>query len=258
MRRLERAGRRVSRQSRWQSPRLLPAPPTGAVSTVRVRSRRSGRRMSRRNSFMRSCTMRPSRMCTATSAIAAASALWVAITTAAPNSSAARRSSREPGRRWRCRDCRWARRRPGWRGLHQRPGDSDPLHLPAGELVGQAPVLSSRPTQRRRSRAVLARILRAGQQQRQFHVFERRERGQQLEELKNEANFVPAQSRSDRRRRDRQYPARQRTSPVVGKSIAPQRFSRVVLPQPLRPSRAVTWPAAQSSETPRRASTPPG
>src|ERR1700691_2624351 len=39
--------------------------------------------------------------------------------------------------------------------------------------------------------------------------------------------------------------------------MAPQRVRRVVLPQPLRPRRAVTRPAAHSRETPRRASTPP-
>ncbi len=39
------------------------------------------------------------------------------------------------------------------------------------------------------------------------------------------------------------------TSPLVGKSMAPARFSRVDLPQPLRPARAINSPGAPSSET---------
>ena len=38
------------------------------------------------------------------------------------------------------------------------------------------------------------------------------------------------------------------TSPAVGKSMAPARLSRVVLPQPLRPTSAVTVPASAASE----------
>ena len=81
-------------------------------------------------------------MRTRTSAIAAASALWVAITTAAPNSSAARRMQSQDG------IAAGGIEVPGGlvgnqnrRVVHQRAGDCDALHLPAGELIGQRPDL---------------------------------------------------------------------------------------------------------------------
>src|ERR1700722_9568053 len=46
-----------------------------------------------------------------------------------------------------------------------------------------------------------------------------------------------------------------RTSPEVGKSIAPARFSSVDFPHPLRPTNATNAPAGISSETPSTART---
>ena len=77
--------------------------------------------------------------------------------------------------------------------MDQRAGDGHALHLAAGELVGQARGLlfeshPAEPVARRFGGSWCAR-----QQERQFHVFERGERGKQLEELEDETYACAAQ-----------------------------------------------------------------
>ena len=75
----------------------------------------------------------------------------------------------------------------------------------------------------------------AGQQQRQFDILQHGERGQQLKGLKDEADALAAQGGQFALREGAVARPSISTSPAVGKSIAPARFSSVLLPQPLRP-----------------------
>ena len=47
-----------------------------------------------------------------------------------------------------------------------------------------------------------------------------------------------------------------RTSPAVGRTRPPMILSSVVFPQPLGPSRLLSWPGGIRRSTPRSASTP--
>ena len=93
------------------------------------------------------------------------------------------------------------------------------------------------------------------EEQGKFYVFDGREGVEELERLKNEADlFATDLVRAASLRLVVDWPS-MRISPEVGKSIAPQRFKRVDLPQPLRPTRAMNWPGSTVREMLLRAET---
>ena len=77
------------------------------------------------------------------------------------------------------------------RVVHQRPGDGHPLPLAARELVGPVvhPVLQSHPRERGRGPLAPLPAARAGIDQRQLHVVQRRRAGQQVERLEDEPDL---------------------------------------------------------------------
>ena len=116
----------------------------------------------------------------------------------------------------------------------QRAGDRDALALAARELVGQ--VLQA--VAELHERQQLARALvdfparPATQVQRQADVLEARQRRQQVEELEDEADLVAADARQPSSDRPASASPSTRTSPEVGRSRPPTRFSSVDLPEP--------------------------
>ena len=138
----------------------------------------------------------------------------------------------------------------------QRPGDRDPLLLPARELggpvggaVGQADGLEQL--------IAPGRIgVVAGDPHRQLDVLGGVEDRHEVEELEDEAELLAAElgqplvvrGGSPRRRRSRRWPA-------VGLSSPASRCISVDLPDPDGPTIAVSSPAGNSRLTPRRAST---
>jgi hypothetical protein len=79
--------------------------------------------------------------------------------------------------------------------VHQRAGDGDALALAAGELVRETAREAAHIDPLQGLERPLARARFAGQEQRQFHVFQSGQRGKKLEELEHEADFPPPQTR---------------------------------------------------------------
>ncbi len=94
-----------------------------------------------------------------------------------------------------------------------------------------------------------------GEKQRQLDIFEPSERVQQLEGLKDGADFFPAKLRQSCVFQRGSRNSLRSTLPDVGKSIAPARFSSVDFPHPLRPTIATNSPRETSSESPSSART---
>ena len=74
--------------------------------------------------------------------------------------------------------------------------DGDALLLAAGELVGKWCARSPSPTRASSSRRARRRAVVAAQLERDLHVLERGERGDELEALEDEADFRPAELRA--------------------------------------------------------------
>ena len=127
--------------------------------------------------------------------------------------------------------------------MYERPRDGHSLHLSARELMRQplAKTIQLHPAQSLTRNASCLGL--ACQQQRQFHILEDRQRVQQLEGLKNEADFFAAKARQFRIRQSGggNMPSTE-TFPTVGKSMAPAKFSSVDFPQPLRPTSVTNCP----------------
>ena len=140
--------------------------------------------------------MTPSRRNTTRSAQAACRASWVTSTPAAPASTRARSSRRTASPVCESSAPVGSSASTSRRCADERPGDRDPLLLPAGHLVGEAVGV-------RRSSSTSARAASAGapglahadavQLQRQRHVLGRGEAGQQVEVLEHVADPAPAQ-----------------------------------------------------------------
>src|SRR5712691_6409945 len=79
------------------------------------------------------------------------------------------------------------------RRMDERPRNGDTLHLAARELVSITLAEAVEPDPRETLPGRLAWIRFSREQQRQFHVFENRQRVQQLKRLKDEANLLAPQ-----------------------------------------------------------------
>ena len=134
---IERASLISPARTLWITERSATIAPTPiATQTKKNSSRRQRRtelarrasagRMSRgrlcRRRASSSRTTRPSRSATTTSATAASSGSCVTSTSVVlPRAVDVEQQLESPTARWRCRDCRWARRRAGWAGCWRAP-----------------------------------------------------------------------------------------------------------------------------------------
>ena len=121
------------------------------------------------------------------------------------------------------------------RVLNERARDRDALHLAAAQLVRSVAraLGQTHATQELSGAACRGGAVASGEQGREHDVLGGRQRRQQVEELEHEADPIATQHASARRRTSVTGPGRPPgRSPLVGRSSAPTRFSRVLLPEP--------------------------
>ena len=140
--------------------------------------------------------------------------------------------------------------------MHQRPGDGDPLHLAARELVGMAVRERRDANQFQHLQGAVARLALPRELKGKLHVLDRAQGREELQELEDEADAAAAElGQRVVVQGGGPDPFDLDPRPPVGRSAAPARLSRVVLPQPLRPTTASHSPRPRSRETPLRAGT---
>ncbi len=144
------------------------------------------------------------------------------------------------------------------RVLGERSGDRDALLLAAGELRGEVELRSASPTFARRSRDRGGRLAVArGEVDGEAHVLPGSQSRDQVEELEDEADLLPAEQRELLRLMVEMSSPSNTIEPLVGESMPPMRFSSVVLPEPDGPrmatnsprpiARSATWSACTST-----------
>ena len=166
-----------------------------------------------------------------------------------------RSSSSDLARPSRSRARRSARRRAAAAGrVRERPGDRDPLALPAREGRRTRARARTSPTSASSSRARRSRsgARDAAPEHRDLHVLERRQRRDQVVELEDEADCRRAVARTRLRAAPTSSPSTG-SPPQSGRSSAPIRFSSVLLPHPEGPVQRDELARLDCSETPSSA-----